>query len=113
MVEKFTKETGNGPKVAVLYSPGFGAGWSTWGETKCKEFMIFAKPLVELALAGNTKDDSAVATVFEAAGLDIPYLSGWEEIQVTWLPVGTKFQIHEYDGSETIILASKQVWLEA
>ena len=38
-------------KVAVLVSPGFGAGWSTWsyvGEEDYRNFMLFDSTLVTM-----------------------------------------------------------------
>lgn len=37
-----------GGKVAVIISPGFGAGWSTWGEEKDKQAMLFDSELASL-----------------------------------------------------------------
>lgn len=120
MVEKFINAEG---RVAVLYSPGFGAGWSTWGGSD-REFMLFAKPLVELALKGvkpvraNTLEEidalyPKVRAVFEGAGLDCPYLGGWRDIQVAWLEPGTQFQVEEYDGAESLRVSSQQQWITA
>ena len=39
-------------KVAVLISPGFGAGWSTWADDEISEFVLFHKDLVEMAEEG-------------------------------------------------------------
>jgi len=36
-------------KVAVLYSPGFGAGWSTWNRPY-DDFFLFDSKLIEMAL---------------------------------------------------------------
>lgn len=96
-VEKYIKDG----KVAVLYSPGFGAGWSTWNEV-FEQFFLFDKGLVELALSGAKQD--VVREYLEASlpDSDLLYLGGWKGISVKCLPVGTVFHIHEYDGSESI-----------
>jgi len=41
------------------------------------------------------------------------YLGGLEDLEVKWLPIGTKFRIDEYDGSESIELLGDIDWLEA
>ena len=41
-----------GGKVAVLYSPGYGAGWSTWG-SEHKEILLFHPRLVEAVEKGE------------------------------------------------------------
>ena len=90
--------------VAVLYSPGFGAGWSTWQhEDELKEFVIFDRRLVEAVERGASKDEVGVMLEELFFGSDL-YIStsGWSDIEVAWLPVGTRFEITEYDGSEGI-----------
>lgn len=88
-------------KVAVLYSPGFGAGWSTWADDNLKAFAQFDKGLVELAERG-AKEDEVEAYIAEKTGDAYFYLGGWKGIRVEWLPQGTHFIISEYDGSESI-----------
>ena len=89
-----------GGKVAILLSPGFGAGWSTWAYDKHKEFALFDKRLVEAAEAG-VRDIEPI--VEDALGPDNDfYCGGWRDIKVEWLPQGTHFRINEYDGSESL-----------
>lgn len=85
-------------KVAVLYSPGFGAGWYSWN-TEHKEILFHPK-LVEMVEAGRATeiDDKWVK---ENLGIDI-YTGGAYTLKIEWLPVGTAFHIDEYDGSESI-----------
>ncbi len=40
-------------------------------------------------------------------------LNGVEDLVVEWIPEGTKFRIHEYDGSEYIEIMHEIDWLEA
>lgn len=96
-------------KVAVIVSPGYGAGWSTWlgSETSHKrEEAVFCPDLV---LAIEVGDAAAVkeraARIF---GPDI-YLGGLVrsdergiKARVQWVPIGTRFEISEYDGFETL-----------
>ena len=90
--------------VAVLYSPGFGAGWSTWQhEEKLKEFVMFDRRLVEAAerKAPHDEVEEMLEEFFFGSDLYIS-TSGWSDIEVAWLPVGTRFEITEYDGAEGI-----------
>lgn len=82
-------------KVAVLYSPGFGAGWSTWASDPQ---MVFDPELAEAVLSGD-KD-----LMLDVARRNFPdaYLGGVDDIEVAWLSEGTAFYIDEYDGSESI-----------
>ena len=83
-------------KVAVLYSPGYGAGWSTW--VSPTEKAIFCPRLV-LAVLGESGEDPKKVAEDEFPG---EYLGGLEDVQVEWLYKGTRFEINEYDGSESI-----------
>lgn len=86
-------------KVAVLYSPGFGAGWYTWN-TGYPQAM-FLPEIVELVEA-RRHDEITDELVKELLGCEDFYAGGAGELRIEWLPVGTKFYIREYDGSESI-----------
>jgi hypothetical protein len=101
--------------VAVLYSPGFGAGWSTWwyGEGDLSsEFMTFDPGLVQLAERNATEAEveKYLRNLFPDQE---PYLGGWERITIHWVPLGTRFTIREYDGSEHIEYLDKIVGFTA
>lgn len=82
--------------VAVLYSPGFGAGWSTWADYDIRELVLFDPIVVEWVEKGKI---GPVPT--EHYG-EYFYAGGAEDLVIEWVPVGTKFIIHEYDGSESL-----------
>ena len=44
MVEKLERDG----KVAILYSPGYGAGWSTWNDDNDGEYFHPSNPLLLL-----------------------------------------------------------------
>lgn len=90
--EKFVQDG----KVAVLYSPGWGAGWYSWNTEY--EFLLFDRELVALVLEG--KQDAAAELAKEKAP-DI-YTGGADDLTVEWLPVGAVFKIDEYDGNESV-----------
>lgn len=94
-------------KVAVLVSPGYGAGWST--ELAEKE-ALFDPTLVDLVLA--SKWDAAVKYV-EDTYLSSYYSSAVENLVVLWVPVGTEFCIREEEGHEYIELKEKVTWITA
>ncbi|QDW34456.1 hypothetical protein FFE93_016190 [Yersinia sp. KBS0713] len=104
MVEKL-KRDGN---VAVLYSPGFGAGWSTWNENN-DEALIFSVELVKAVLGEIDKTPIQVANeLFPEA-----YDGGVEQLKVEWIPEGLMFEIEEYDGSESINYKDRGGWVIA
>jgi len=93
-------------KVGVLVSPGFGGGFSTWGyPTEA----IFDPTLIELV--ENEKFQEAVDYCESTwAG---EYSGGVQDLKVVWVPEGVKFQIAEYDGSESIEFLEHINWITA
>ena len=84
-------------EVAVLISPGFGAGWSTWNSSY-RDVLLFDADIVNAVLAG----DLALAETLAAEKAPDAYLGGAGDLVVEWLPEGTVFEVNEYDGSESI-----------
>jgi hypothetical protein len=95
-------------KVAVLYSPGFGAGWSTWN-TEHKN--IVYDPTV-IAWVESGKPEDALARLEATLNEKYPrcYLGGMRDLEIQWLPLNTWFIVEEYDGSERIVLQEGIVW---
>lgn len=58
MVERFTREDG---KVAVLISPEYGAGWSTWVSEEDEEALLFDTQMVQAVLAGQDRTAASLA----------------------------------------------------
>ena len=85
--------------VAVLVSGGFGAGWSSWGGGE-EEVLLFHPLLVEAK--EKRLSWSKVEVILAEMGHPHVYMGGWGDVEIEWLPVGTRFDIEEYDGSETL-----------
>ncbi len=106
--EVYTGKVVRDGKVAVLYSPGFGAGWSTWdydnGET-----LVFDPMLVKYVEEGKTEE------MYEYVAMRYPdtYTGGLSDLTIAWLPEGTLFRIKEYDGSESIETLGDVGWIKA
>lgn len=82
--------------VAVLYSPGYGAGWSTWNSEH--DGLLFDADIVNHVLDGDL--DRAIKVAEEKyPGV---YVGGGRDLTVAWVPKGARFEIHEYDGSESV-----------
>lgn len=94
-------------KVAVLYSPGFGSGWYTWNQ----EFpeLIFSPAIVKLV---EQEKFDELETYMELKYPEV-FKGGMMDLEIEWVPVGTEFRIHEYDGSENIELKEELNWLTA
>ena len=83
--------------VAVLISPGFGAGWSTWAEDKEVEGMLFDSRLIEAL------EKSPDELLRKAGELYPDSYKSVKDVEIQWLPIGTIFWVEEYDGSERIV----------
>jgi hypothetical protein len=118
--KKLRKEIRNG-LVAVLYSPGFGAGWSTWNSlSDGAESMIFDPSIVYMVEQMNeaeTKEDKQpwLDNIEEYCKKTYSecYTGGADDLTIAWLPEGTLFKITEYDGNESIEYKENDHWLEA
>ena len=93
-------------KVGVLVSPGFGAGFSTWG---APIEAIFNPTLIELV--EQEKVQEAIDFV-EKTWEDV-YSGGVQDLIVVWVPEGVEFIIEEYDGSESLMLKTDYNWIKA
>ena len=89
--------------VAVAVSYGYGAGWSTWNDVNPMDARFN-----QLFLDG--KVDEVVRICDEE---ELGYAGGAEDVEIEWVPVGTEFIIHEYDGSESLQQKEDFNWSEA
>jgi hypothetical protein len=96
--------------VAVVYSPGYGAGWSTWNQEYSTEELIFDPGLVDLVLAGKEHEEIVVYATLKWPGA---CLLGLSNLDVKWVPVGTRFQIRDDDGHEDVMLCDDIDWIIA
>lgn len=95
-------------EVAVLFSPNFAAGWSTWN----KDFpeLIFLPEVVELVLDGKL---SEIEPLVDKMYDEEVYCGAVENLVVQWIPEGTEFKIEECDGSESIVFREDDDWIKA
>ena len=103
MIAKYVKDG----QVAVLYSPGYGAGWFTWN-TDTPE-ILFDPAIVELVEQEKWEELQSYVV------LKYPniYSGGLRDLRIRWIPVGTQFHVNEYDGSETIETRDSVDWITA
>lgn len=87
-------------EVAILYSPGFGAGWYSWN-TYHKQ-LLFHPKLVAL-VESNQADLIDEDWMLKELGIEHVYCGGAAGLTIRWLPEGAAFNIDEYDGSESIM----------
>ena len=101
-------------RVAVLYSPGYGAGWSTWchGDESVRLAMTFDPQIADIVDQGRTDWPRKAEAIAKIKYPD-SYLGGLMDLQVRWLPVGTQFRVTEYDGNEDIEINTEIDWITA
>ena len=105
---KFVREDG---KVAVLISPGFGAGWSTWDHVNDREENIcFDAEVVQWVLDGKPNAADFMDATEERLKT---YCGGMRDLVTHWVDPGSKFRIEEYDGSESIHFEDRANWITA
>ena len=99
-------------RVAVLVSPGFGAGWYSWHRNEDLLFDPFiAETLIQCdEVFGETQINEITDYVTKTYG-DDNYLGGLDQLAIVWLPVGTEFRIDEYDGAESLVVKEDEEWM--
>ena len=94
-------------KVAVLYSPEFGAGWYTWNQEHPE--ILFDPAMVKLVEKGQY-DELATYVELKYPGI---YTGGLHDLQVEWIKEGALFRVVEYDGCESIEVNDEIDWMIA
>lgn len=121
----------------ILYSPGFGAGWTSWNhEDKLQDFMAEYRPIIKFLQEGGEfgRDDGDIYGYTSHGKLVIkedahPLLKqlyqdavdqglikdgeyicmlGARDLEVT--TVYGPYRIDEYDGSESVVVPEQQTW---
>jgi hypothetical protein len=109
-MDKFYNDEG---KVAVLYSPGHGAGWSTWThDESVGKRSVFDPEVVQWVLDGKPENNFSDEYFEEKYG-GYFYTGGMIDLEIEWMEPGQKFKITEYDGYETIKKINEMEWDEA
>jgi hypothetical protein len=93
--------------VAVLYSPGFGAGWYSWHNIA---ELLFDPKVVDMVLE---KTSAETIELYCKTVYGDHYYAGSSDLEVAWVPTGTEFVIDDFDGNETITFKDKVTWVTA
>ena len=109
----------------ILYSPGFGAGWSTWMHNIPTKFVCEYQLIIEAIEKAEklVKDDvwdikiedchesvQKFIKECEERFNKIPYLGGLKDLCIYEVPEGSLYRITEYDGSESVELNTETDW---
>lgn len=121
----------------ILYSPGFGSGWSTWNaHTKEQyKFLCEYQPFIRLIEQNNGRfpmPSDYRGYIYDETLIDIPevmelaklwqerystdlYFGGLKHLAIRVIPDGEQYQINEYDGKESVTLRSEieqEMWID-
>ena len=96
-------------RVGVVISPDYGSGFVS-EDSKIDPFDA------EMVSAILSKDKAALLEVVSRKYPSVSeytksYLFG--DLEVEWVPKGSVFRIHEYDGSERIVFQNEDRWFTA
>ena len=87
-------------KVAVMISPGFGAGWSTWN-SEFRDTLLFDAEIAQAVIDGD-KAKAAQLAMEKCPGLYAGGAGGAGGLMVEWIDKGSAFEVEEHDGSESL-----------
>lgn len=93
-------------RVAVIVSPGYGAGWYSWHHI---EELLYDPSIVEWV----EREEPDKIKVYMDLKYPEVYVGSTTGLTIEWVTVGDRFRIDEYDGNESLILESDEVWLTA
>lgn len=89
-------------QMAVLISPGYGVGWSTWNLRE----LAYNKLVVDAFLdykEGRITDGEFEEHINSLYPNDNIYFGGFDDLQIRWVPFGKQFYVMEYDGYESLV----------
>jgi hypothetical protein len=97
----------------ILYSPGFGAGWSSWNSGEVAKFMLTYQPIIDHIETGKGPVPESLleqlqADCKEKFGAEYVCVLGAEQLAV-WTGHGP-VKIDEYDGHESVTQPSDITW---
>ena len=93
-------------RVAVIYSPHYGAGWYSW---HLIPELLFDPAVVDMIETDRYEDiESYCAEHWPDAHVGDP-----EDLTIAWVEEGREFQIEEYDGSEKLRFRDREQWIVA
>ena len=120
---------GSHTEYAVLVSPGWGAGWSSWNYSEGNR-IAWDKRIVEFVLSmkecgeegteddewyeekGVSKKHKEFLRILDECGINSKrvYLGGGRDIEVKWVKPGDRWRIDENDGAEVLEILNVDNW---
>jgi hypothetical protein len=101
----------------ILYSPGYGAGWSSWAYNIPKKWMCQYQPIIDFLEKGGsfTYEDCQKEPLHplleqlkkdakDQFGVDHVCVLGAEDLEIYECDDDTQVRITEYDGAESVVV---------
>jgi hypothetical protein len=94
----------------ILYSPGYGAGWTSWNTGKVAEKMLTFQPIIDFLEAGGKNTDltenhqliqTMVTEIQAEFGVSYVCILGAQQLRIA--EIDGEVKIEEYDGSESYL----------
>lgn len=111
-MEKYVIENEKGKFTAVLISPDYGAGYSTWGYGDPMDGKLI-KELLENVDDFNPNEVDSETEIDVSDYMSSQFDSLFSLFSVCFVPTGTLFRISEYDGAESIVYFNENDFYEA
>lgn len=121
-MEKYVKNFDGTDYAAILYSPGYGAGWSTW----YKKELAYDKRIVEWLIQNATPlkpefptqdiigiDTDDFEKYLDSIGYKNVYMGGADDLTIYWVKTGSSCYVFEYDGAEAVEFVNQMSIIEA
>jgi hypothetical protein len=98
----------------ILYSPSYGAGWSSWNSGEVARYMLTYEPIIEHIEAGKGPPTEALLDDLqrecqERFGADYVCVLGASDLRI-WTGEGP-VKIDEYDGHESVMVPADIGWM--
>ena len=102
-------------EVAILYSPGFGAGWSSWTVQYALQLATDSRIIKYRFNLDQFYHNIDIETFIKQINCFelMPYVGDFKKTRIKFIPEGTMFRINEYDGAETIEIYSPDNYMKA
>lgn len=98
-------------RVAVLYTSAHGAGWYSWHDIP--ELLFDPEVVRMIENPDEDEDENTIINYCREKYGTQGYYNGAKSLAIKWIPQGSQFRVQEYDGSETVIVASQEKWIQA
>ena len=95
-----------GSLYAVLVSPGYGSGWSTWNSSIIENALRYDRRIVQAAIDKKSKEEveRIIRETFFLPNDFYLCMSGWDDVVVEYVYQDDECEIEVHDGYERLNL---------